>query len=78
MIDNSDLGPEVLARAPETVPVGHVRMRVVSPAQHWESWAAHGDRIIPHLRAPDGSVVVDAPREATAGLAKAGYAIVNQ
>jgi hypothetical protein len=73
MIDYSLLGPEVMGFAPESPPRGHVRMRVQNPREFWEPWCAVGGQKFDHLRAPDGSVVVDVPREAVPGLSKAGY-----
>jgi hypothetical protein len=77
-LDYSLLGPEVQGFAPDAPPAGHVRLRVHNPREHWESAAACGDKIYPHLRSADGGIVCDVPREAVRGLLKAGYAIVTE
>jgi hypothetical protein len=78
MIDNSDLGPEVIGRAPASPPAGLIRLKIHDPKSHWEPWMAYDNRIFPHMRAPDGSVCCDVPPEAVRGLLKSGYVIVTE
>jgi hypothetical protein len=77
MIDDySLLDPSVTGFAAEQPGPGLIRLKIHDVKSHWEPWCAHGDKIYPHLRAADGSVVCDVPHAAVSGLIKAGYVLL--
>jgi hypothetical protein len=74
MQDFSQLGPEVTGFAPATPAPGFVRLKVHDVRTHWEPWLWAG-QLCEHVRAADGSVVVDVPAAHVGAVLKAGYAI---